>query len=185
MQAKNEIVKGVFKKNWALAFGILGLTSVASAAILLPNLFPFLDSTGIVSTYNTGGPIDESTNNPFFQSMGTNGRTCGTCHLASDAFGLSSRSIQATYQRTHGSDPLFAEVDGANCPGTTPSDPASHSLLLKNGLIRISLQVPANAPFKIQAYQDPYGCAVVTDRRRGCKQFRFTVVLCRRPTFAI
>ena len=156
---------------------ILGMTTVASAAILLPNLFPFFDPTGLVSTYNSGGPIDESTNNPFFQSLGTNGRTCGTCHLASDAFGLSSRSIQATYARTQGNDPLFAAVDGANCPGTTSSDPSAHSLLLKNGLIRIAMQVPATAKFQIQAYRDPYGCAVVTDPSTGIQ----TVSVYRRP----
>jgi cytochrome c peroxidase len=178
MQVKTCSVTSLFKKrNFALVAGVLGLATAASAAMLLPNLFPFLDPTGIVSTYNTGGPIDESANNPFFESMGTNGRTCGTCHLASDAFGLSSRSIQATYDRTHGTDPLFAAVDGANCPGTLSADPAAHSLLLNNGLIRIALQVPANAQFRIQAYSDPYGCAVVTDPSTGIQ----TVSVYRRP----
>lgn len=93
------------------------------------NLFHFFDPTGIITTYAAnGGPIDQSSNNPFFQSIGTNGRSCGTCHLGSDAMGLSVRSIQDRFFRTRGHDPLFAAVDGANCPDNTSHDPAAHSL---------------------------------------------------------
>ena len=132
------------RRKWLLVGGVMALATVASAAII-PNLFPFFDPTGLVSTYNANGPIDESSKNAFFQSLGTNGRSCGTCHLASDGFGLSVNSIQAKYVATHGNDPLFVSIDGANCPNSTSHDPASHSLLLKSGLIRIFLPVPANA----------------------------------------
>jgi cytochrome c peroxidase len=163
-------------RKWLLAAGALTLATVASAAII-PNLFPFLDSTGVVSTYNANGPIDESSKNVFFQSLGTNGRSRGTCHLASDGFGLGVHSIQAKYAATHGNDPLFASIDGANCPTSTSHDPASHSLLLKSGLIRIFLPVPANAQYQIQVERDPYGCAIVTDESTGAQ----TVSMYRRP----
>jgi cytochrome c peroxidase len=169
----NRIAQG---RKWLLVGGALALATVASAA-MIPNLFPFFDPTGVVSTYNANGPIDESSKNVFFQSLGTNGRSCGTCHLASDGFGLGVSSIQATYAATHGNDPLFASIDGANCPNSTSHDPASHSLLLKNGLIRIFLPVPASAPYQIQAERDPYGCAVVTDASTGVQ----TVSMYRRP----
>jgi cytochrome c peroxidase len=164
------------QRKWLLATGILALGTVASAAII-PNLFPFLDPTGLVSTYNANGPIDESSKNAFFQSLGTNGRSCGTCHLASDGFGLGVSSIQAKYVATHGNDPLFAAIDGANCPNSASHDPASHSLLLQSGLIRIFLPVPANAQYQIQAERDPYGCAVVTDASTGVQ----TISVYRRP----
>src|SRR5580700_6487230 len=137
-------------RKWMLVAGILALATVASAAII-PNLFPFLDPTGLISTYNANGPIDEDTTNVFFQSLGTNGRSCGTCHLASDGFGLGVASVQAKFAATDGNDPLFASVDGANCPDSSSYDPHSHSLLLKHGLIRIFLPVPANAQYQIQA----------------------------------
>jgi cytochrome c peroxidase len=146
---------------------LLGVTAVASVA-MIHNLFHFLDPTGVTTTYNAnGGPIDESSNNPFFDSLGTNGRSCGTCHLGSDAMGLSVRSIQAKFYRSHGHDPLFAAVDGANCPDNTSNDASAHSLLLKNGLIRIAMAVPATAQFKIEAYRDPHGCAIQTDSTTG------------------
>ena len=147
--------------------GLLGVTAVASVA-MIHNLFHFLDPTGVISTYNAnGGPIDENSKNPFFDSLGSNGRSCGTCHLGSDAMGLSVRSIQAKFYRTRGHDPLFAAIDGANCPDNTSNDPSAHSLLLKNGLIRIGMQVPATAQFKIEAYRDPHGCAIQTDSTTG------------------
>jgi len=171
------ILKGftkLAKRRWLLLVGFLGLGGAISAAVI-PNLFPFLDPTGLVSTYNLNGPIDEK--GVFFQSLGTNGRSCGTCHIAANAMGLSVQNIQTRFELTGGRDPLFASVDGANCPGATAGNPAAHSLLLKSGLIRIPLQMPANAQFTIQALRDPYGCAVVTDPASGVQ----TVSVYRRP----
>jgi cytochrome c peroxidase len=157
---------------------VLALLALATAAsaMVIPNLFPFLDPTGFIATFNTAGAIDE--NNPFFQSLGTNGRTCASCHLAGDAFGLSVRSVQGKFIQTGGRDPLFAAVDGANCPtDISMGNPAVHSLLLKSGLIRIGLVVPSTAQFTITAVHDPYGCASVTDAVAGTQ----TVSVYRRP----
>src|SRR6185312_11069137 len=91
--------------------------------------------------------------------------------------GLRTDDIQARFLLTRGRDPLFAAVDGANCPNTSSNNPASHSLLLKNGLIRIPLQLPAVTQFTIRAVVDPYGCAIVTDPGSGLQ----TVSVYRRP----
>jgi len=60
---------------------------------------------------------------------------------------------------TRGTDPIFRPVDGANCPSADVStvwDRArAYSLLLKKGLIRISLAVPATADFQITGVEDP------------------------------
>jgi len=170
-----------FSRMWSFrahrflpVLAVLALATVASAMVI-PNLFPFLDPTGFVATYNTAGAIQET--NPFFQSLGTNGRTCATCHLAGDAFGLSVRSVQMRFAQTGGSDPLFAPVDGANCSNASAGNPTDHSLLLKSGLIRIALVVPSSAQFTITAVHDPYGCASVTDPDTGAQ----TVSVYRRP----
>ena len=152
----------------------LALAAVTSA-IVIPNLLPFRDATGFASTYNSGGPINEHT--AFFQSFGTNGRSCSSCHLASDAMGLGVASVQRIYLRTRGHDPLFASFDGANCPNGSPTNPADHSLLLSRGLIRIPLVVPAGAQFSISAVRDPYGCANVVDPSTGAQ----TISVYRRP----
>ncbi|HEY2109100.1 MAG TPA: hypothetical protein VGH17_04320 [Candidatus Acidoferrales bacterium] len=161
-------------RKWLAIAAVLSLAGALSATVI-PNLFPFFDPTGVVSTYNTNGPIRED--GPFFQSLGTNGRSCGTCHQASDAMGLGVQNIRARFVQTRGRDPLFAAVDGANCPTGSPSNPADHSLLLKSGVIRIFLPVPAAAQFTIKAVRDPYGCAILTDPTTGVR----TVSIYRRP----
>lgn len=145
-----------------LAFASAG---AIAAGIILPNLKHFKDPTGAVATYNTGGNIDES--NAFFQGLGTNGRTCATCHQPDQAFSLSAKGVREVYERTHGIDPLFAAVDGANCPTSTTNDRAAHSLLLERGLIRVAMTLPANAQFTIAVVHDPYGCAITSDGATG------------------
>ena len=129
------------------------------------NLQPFLDPTGFVATYNTAGNID--TDNTFFQSLGTNGRACATCHQVSDAMGLSAAHAQARFTNSAGTDPLFAAVDGANCPSAARGDAAAHSLIRQNGLIRIALPLPDPRQFAINVVHDPYGCAMVPDPITG------------------
>jgi cytochrome c peroxidase len=161
--------------RWVIALGML-TSGVAIADIYLPNLFPFLDFTGFSGTYSNTGSVDLS--GPFFQSLGANGRTCGTCHQPDNAFGLSALNAQFRYFTSRGKDPLFAQVDGSTCP----TGPINNSLVLNNGLIRIGLTVPPNstdasAPqYTITAVQDPYGCALTTDSH-GVQ----TVSVYRRP----
>lgn len=148
--------------RWVMMLGILA-SGTAIADVYLSNLFPFLDFTGFSATNSTTGSIDLS--NPFFQSLGTNGRTCGTCHAPGDGFGLSAIDAQLRYAITRGKDPLFDQVDGSTCPSGT----INNSLVVNNGLIRIGIQVPPNltdsspAQFTITAVQDPYGCALTTN----------------------
>jgi cytochrome c peroxidase len=161
-------------RRWPILGAGLLLASGATA-VVIPNLFPFPDATGIVSTYNANGPINEN-KELFFQSLGTNGRSCATCHIAGNAMGLSTQNIQERFVLTRGKDPLFAAVDGANCPDNTSSSAAAHSLLLKNGLIRVGMTLPATTQFTIKAVVDPYGCAITTDAS-GVQ----TVSIYRRP----
>src|ERR1700728_3891125 len=148
----------------------------AIADVYLHNFFPFLDFTGFSGTYSTTGSVDLS--GPFFQSLGTNGRTCGTCHQPDNAFGLSAVDAQFRYFTSRGKDPLFAQIDGSTCP----TGRIDSSLVLNNGLIRIGLTVPPNTTdpdppqYTITAVQDPYGCALTTDSQ-GVQ----TVSVYRRP----
>lgn len=50
----------------------------------LPNMFHSENSHGKDATYSTAGFID--LNNPFFKSLGSNGRSCATCHLPSQGW---------------------------------------------------------------------------------------------------
>jgi cytochrome c peroxidase len=119
------------------------------------------NSSGEVATYTPLGAIDRQ--NAFFQSLGTNGRACSTCHLASDGWSISPPHIQARFQATGGLDPLFRLNDGANSPkagyATLEERRAACSLLLTRGLIRVGIGIPDNTEFTLAACDDPYGYA--------------------------
>jgi cytochrome c peroxidase len=122
------------------------------------------DSSGVLATYNTTGGIDLA--NPFFQNLGTNGRTCGTCHVSQDGWTVTPPHIQERFNASDGTDPLFRPVDGANCPSadvsTVEARREAYSLLLAKGLIRVSISVPPNAQFSITQIQDPQSCPQTT-----------------------
>lgn len=121
------------------------------------------DASGTVETFSQT-QVDNT--NPFFTQLGTNGRTCNTCHVASDGWSITPVNLQQRFQSTQGADPIFRVLDGANCPSADVSTPsaqtAAYSQLLNFGLIRMSLPVPANAEFSIIAITDPYQCAETT-----------------------
>jgi cytochrome c peroxidase len=129
------------------------------------NLRPFPDSSGAVATFNANGHTNLK--GAFFQSLGTNGRNCATCHVADQAMSISPPRIRERFAASHGKDPLFAAVDGANCVDAKTSDASAHSLLLSHGLIRIPLPVPINAQFTVTVVHDPYGCALLPDPKTG------------------
>ena len=120
---------------------------------------------------------------PFFEAVGSNGRACVTCHQPANAMSLSVETIQKRWNESKGSDPLFAMVDGANCPNLKPADPASHSLLLNNGLFRIGLPWPpksgAEPEFTLEVVEDPTGCNL--DPTYGIHSAKPTVSVFRRP----
>jgi len=167
---------GLFKRHCVVYLLLVSASIAAVAAgIVIPNLKHFQDKTGAVATFNAAGNINQ--NNAFFQSLGTNGRTCATCHQPDQAFGLSAKGARAVYERTQGNDPLFAAVDGANCPTSTSKSRAAHSMLLERGLFRLSIAMPANPQFTIAAVHDPYGCAITYDANTGQEE----ISVYRRP----
>ena len=137
------------------------LAVAGASSFIVPKLQVFLDPDGAFANLNFGGPTDTSTN-PFFQDMGTNGRRCVTCHEPSEAFSITPPHIRARFAATQGKDPLFRPVDGANCPtadvSTVEARRNAYSLLLSRGLIRIGIAVPANADYQVMSVNNPYGC---------------------------
>jgi len=131
---------------------------------LLPNPLFTPDSTGVLATYSTNGGID--INNPFFQNLGSNGRTCNTCHISTSAWSVTPADVKAKFQASKGLDPIFRTNDGSNCPSadvsTVSARQQAYSQLLSKGLLRISESVPANAEFQIISIQDPYNCPETT-----------------------
>jgi len=124
---------------------------------------------------------------PFFQSLGTNGRACVHCHIPGDAWGITPASVSfrfthpldttnadfatsvsacpldANAQNYGLTDPIFRTNDGANSPNADVSTPqarqVAYSMLLRKGLIRVGIGIPANAEFRLLSVDDPYHSA--------------------------
>jgi hypothetical protein len=129
---------------------------------LIPNGTFFLNPTGESETYSTAGNGVDLTG-PFFQSMGTNGRSCGSCHQPSDGMSVAAASVQARFNNTQGLDPIFRTNDGSNCDhnidvSTLAGRSEAYSLLRTRGLIRIAIAVPANADYRVVSVYNQYGC---------------------------
>jgi cytochrome c peroxidase len=121
----------------------------------------FSDGVGVQRTITTAESFDDD--NPFFQSLGTNGRSCFTCHRPDQAWTVTPAGIRERFEDTRGLDAIFRTNDGSNCEGadvsTLAKRRAAFSVLLTKGLIRVGLPVPANAEFAIDDVDDPYHCA--------------------------
>jgi cytochrome c peroxidase len=169
------IMRNPHKPVQIAALGMLVAVSLFAAGAFIKNLQPFRDRTGFIATYNTAGDIDET--NAFFRPLGTNGRTCATCHQVDQAMSLEVEHVRQRFIQTGGQDPLFAPVDGANCPDAQKGDAAAHSLLLNNGLIRVGITLPEKTEFDLTVVHDPHGCAITTDEATG----RQVVSVYRRP----
>ncbi len=122
------------------------------------------DSTGRLGTFDANGPLDLT--NPFFQELGSNGRTCFSCHRPDQGWSITPEAVRARFDTSRGLDPIFRTNDGSNCGGADVSTIRKRrdafSLLLTRGLIRVQVDVPPGAEFFIDSVDDPYGCHAPT-----------------------
>jgi cytochrome c peroxidase len=134
---------------------------VQAAPPIIPRFELDRDATGAVATFQPGGATFPF-NNAFFQNLGTNGRTCFSCHQPQTGWTVSAASVAARFDASGGTDPIFRLVDGATCPSDDVSSPAAkrraYSLLIDKGLIRIGLPMPAGVQFEVTSVDDPYNC---------------------------
>ena len=154
--------------TWLMGLGttLWAATTVAMATAsparpVLPNMQPYADASGHIRTFNTNGDIDLG--NPFFQSLGTNGRACVSCHQPSDAWSVTPEHVRDRFRASDGLDPIFRTNDGSVSPladvSTVAARRAAFSMLLAKGLIRVGIGVPDNAEFDLIDVDDPYGFA--------------------------
>jgi hypothetical protein len=135
------------------------------SGLTLGALAEFDTASGKLGVINAAGALD-TRGHPFFEPLGRNGRACVTCHQPANGMSLSVEAIQQRWKATAGKDPLFAAVDGSNCPSAPQQEESSHSLLLRHGLFRIFVPWPPKAAdgsaiapeFDLEVVSDPSGC---------------------------
>ena len=127
---------------------------------ILPWEEDYDDPTGQLTILNTAGFI-HTRGHAFFEPLGVNGRACVTCHQPSNAMSISVATVRSRWAEKQSNDPLFAAIDGSNCPDQPRETPSSHSLLLERGLFRIALPWPpkdVQPDFRIEVVRDPTRC---------------------------
>ncbi len=156
---------------------------------MLPAFIEYVNDHGRIGLVNDNGPV-ETKGHPFFEPLGTNGRACVTCHQPADGMSLALASIRERWSTTGGKDPLFAAIDGSNCPNLPQDQEASHSLLLERGLFRVFVPWPPVAAdgstidpeFDLEVVRDPTGCN--TSEEYGLNSAQPAVSVYRRPRVA-
>jgi len=134
----------------------------ARAQSVTPNLRPFPNGSGLLETYNTNKTAINR-DSAFFQSLGSNGRSCASCHELAEGMSISAAGVQTRFIQSRGNDPIFRTNDGSNCDhgidtSSLEGKRKAYSLLLSRGLIRVTIHVPADAEFTVQNVSNPYGC---------------------------
>jgi hypothetical protein len=142
-----------------LAAALLAASGAGAAS--LPNDLPIPNATGFAATFSTTGSIDLG--NEFFQSLGTNGRRCVTCHVPTTGWTITPADVRARFVASGGTEPIFRPNDGSNSPkadvSTVEARRAAYSMLLSKGVIRVGIGIPSDAEFELAAVDDPYGFA--------------------------
>jgi len=136
--------------------------------IVIPSFEFSPDPSGLIATDQPGGPTFPPLN-AFFQNLGTNGRTCFTCHQPQTGWTVSAAGVQNRFDVSLGTDPIFRLVDGATCPSDNVTGVGNkrqaYQLLLGKGLIRIGLPLPqvdstgGPVQFTVAIQNDPYSCS--------------------------
>src|SRR5437879_1503209 len=159
------VANRMFKRR-RVAAGLAALFAISAAGhagepAFLPNLLAFPNPTGVAATYSTTGKV--ALDGPFFQSLGSNGRSCGSCHQPGDGWTVIPSHLRERFDASGGTDPVFRTVDGSTSPladvSTVEARRKSYSMLLNKGLIRVGIGMPEPAEFDLIAVDDPYGYA--------------------------
>ncbi len=133
-----------FRYSAIAFFGFLTLVAVAA---VMPNTGFGQEPDGETAVARGR----EAFNNPPRNKFGGNGRACADCHMPSESFQLSPEAAKARFEalqakRANGKDaddPLFRPVDADDfrVNGNNASD---FSNLVENGLVRVTMPLPAN-----------------------------------------
>ncbi|OOG56449.1 cytochrome c peroxidase [Rhodanobacter sp. C03] len=164
----HSIIRSAVRQRLAVTVAALLFAGAAVAQVQTANrqsqpASPLIttDPSGLLQTNAPDSSID--TSNAFFQSFGSNGRTCNSCHRQAQGWSISPDELRQRFAKTNGNDPIFALVDGAVSPLADVSSVyarrIAYAMLLSRGVIRIGMPMPANAEFRLSKVDDPYNYA--------------------------
>ncbi|HWT03516.1 MAG TPA: hypothetical protein VN256_24915 [Pyrinomonadaceae bacterium] len=148
---------------WGFKYGLdselVGATGPEFQEVI-PNNHPVRNPGGKAATFSTQGSVNLT--GEYFQAQGTNGRSCASCHIPEEAWGINPGTLQHLFDETEGTHPVFNLLD-ANNPNmdvsTTDARLAAYSMLLSRGVFRRGGAPRAEREWDLIAVEDPHGFA--------------------------
>jgi hypothetical protein len=152
------------------------ITTTATEALhSTDNVREQIEPAGLIESVSTNG-FGAGATDGFFANLGTNGRTCNTCHVVQDGWTITPAHVRGLAD----DDPLFMPNDGSDCPPTSVAQgpqKALSSQLTRYGLIRVQMGVPTGADFSLVSATNPGSCAIAPGSPEALSQ----LFLFRRP----
>src|SRR4051812_25962554 len=93
---------------------LLASTQPMSAGPRIADMKEYPNASGTARSFSSNGALD--TRNPFFQNLGSNGRSCTSCHLPDQGWSITPAGVQQRFEATGGLDPIFRLNDGSVSP---------------------------------------------------------------------
>ncbi len=142
---KRNRINPAAKASLATAFLIVGCFVTQTGTAGSGDIIVTDDPAGKLGTASTN-QFNGGTTNGFFIPLGANGRSCNTCHVSDNAWTFSPDHAKHI-ARSNFRDPLFAPVDGSDCPPISPQlpDARNSSMVLNYGVIREQIGIPSGA----------------------------------------
>jgi cytochrome c peroxidase len=173
---KRDSSQNIGRRLWATA-ALAALFALACGLVYEPapaaqaqaqadsinNNRPAPNPNGAAATFTTQGTSVDLTGE-YFRAQGSNGRSCATCHIPEEAWGINPGTLQRLFRETDGRHPVFNKLD-ANNPDVMPAEPteeqllASYSMLLSRGVFRRGGAPRAEREWDLIAVEDPHGYA--------------------------
>src|SRR5215211_2826877 len=157
------VALGLLSLGLTYALGPARVAQAGAGPDAIPNGRPAPNPNGAAATFTTQGPSVDLTGE-YFQAQGTNGRSCATCHIPEEAWGINPGTLQRLFGETGGRHPVFNKLDADN-PDLLPAEPteeqllASYSMLLSRGVFRRGGAPRAEREWDLIAVEDPHGYA--------------------------
>jgi cytochrome c peroxidase len=144
---------------------LIGSLQLTSAGPRIADMRDYPNDDGALRSFSPNGALD--TRSAFFQNLGSNGRSCASCHQPGQAWSITPAEVTQRFNSTEGLDPIFRLNDGAVSPvadvSTTAARRQAYSMLLSKGLIRVGIGIPSGAEFELINVDDPYQYASTTE----------------------
>src|SRR4051794_4919399 len=96
------------KTNFASVGAVFLLAStslVTAGSSHISNMKEYANGSGTSQSFSSNGALD--TRNPFFQNLGSNGRSCTSCHQPDQGWSVTPAGIQQRFEATGGGFPRF------------------------------------------------------------------------------